>query len=468
MPVQVAPNSTCAEAVERMTRGAADSVLVVGSDGAIRGIVTEQDVTRRIAFQRAGDAPIETVMTAQVRTIRERDYLYHAIAYMRRSRLRHMPVVDDGGQVVGLLNLDEALAASSEQLVGLINRLTHEETLAGLKEVKTAQVEVADALFGDGVPAPEIQALISEINLDIYRRVIALSVKNMREAGWGEPPVEMAAIVMGSGGRGESYLFPDQDNGFILGDYPDNEHNRIDAYYIELADRMTVMLDKVGIPLCRGNVMATNPVWRKTVSQWRRQIDIWMRKRSDVAIRLADIFFDFRAGFGEPALAQALREHVSRVLPRSPAFLRDMYGLEADHSVALGIFGHLRTETRPQHRGKWINLKYQGSLPLVEGVRLYALRAGIADTSTLERIDALHGKGILSDNEEDYLTGAFRLITDLLLRQQIADFKAGREVGNLVPEAALTRREKDMLIDCFRAISRFRDRIKNDITGEIF
>lgn len=451
-----------------MARGAADSVLVVGSDGAIRGIVTEQDVTRRIAFQRAGDAPIETVMTAQVRTIRERDYLYHAIAYMRHSRLRHMPVVDDGGQVVGLLNLDEALAASSEQLVGLIDRLTHEETLAGLKEVKTAQVEVADALFGDDVPAPEIQALLSEINLDIYRRVIALSVKNMREAGWGEPPVEMAAIVMGSGGRGESYLFPDQDNGFILGDYPDKEHNRIDAYYIELADRMTVMLDKVGIPLCRGNVMATNPVWRKTVSQWRRQVDIWMRKRSDVAIRLADIFFDFRAGFGEPALAQALREHVSRVLPKSPAFLRDMYGLEADHSVALGIFGHLRTENRPQHRGKWINLKYQGSLPLVEGVRLYALRAGIAATSTLERIDALHAKGILSDNEEDYLTGAFRLITDLLLRQQIADFKAGREVGNLVPEAALTRREKDMLIDCFRAISRFRDRIKNDITGDIF
>ena len=31
---------------------------------------------------------------------------------------------------------------------------------------------------------------------------------------------------MGSGGRGESYLFPDQDNGFILADYPDAEHTR--------------------------------------------------------------------------------------------------------------------------------------------------------------------------------------------------------------------------------------------------
>ncbi len=467
-PVLVPAGSTCAEAVARMGEAGAGSFVVVGPDDAIRGIVTEQDVARRIAFRRSHDTPVEEAMTAPVRTVRDRDYLYHAIALMRRARLRHMPVVDDGGKVVGVVNLHEALAATSTQLLGLIDRLTHEETLDGVKEVKAAQVEVADALFGDNVPAPEIQALLSDINLDIYRRVIALSLRAMEDAGWGEAPVPFAAIVMGSGGRGESYLYPDQDNGFVLADYPDQEHGRIDAFFVELAERMTTALDAVGIPLCRGGVMATNPVWRKTISQWRKQINIWVGKRSAVAIRLADIFFDFRPAYGEPALAQALRDHVTRVLARNPAFLRDMYGLEVDHKVALGLFGRLASEREDGREGRWLNLKYRGTLPLVEGVRLFALRAGIPETSTLGRIGALHAKGVLSANVEDYLTGAFRLITDLLLRQQIADFKAGREVGNLVAADSLSKRENDMLVDCFHAIATFRDRIKSELTGNLF
>lgn len=467
-PVIIPTGTSCVEAVARMAAAAADSLLVVDSDRSVCGIVTEQDVTRRIAFQCSGNVSIDDVMTAPVRTIRQHDYLFHAIAHMRRASLRHMPVVDELGNVVGMLSLHEALAVASTQLMALIERLTHEETLDGLKEVKAAQVDVAAALFAEDVPALEVQTLLNNINLDIYRRVITLSLDGMRADGWGEPPVAFAAIVMGSGGRGESHLLSDQDNGFILADYPDDEHNRIDPYFIELAKRMTQALDAVGIPMCRGYVMALNPVWRKTLSQWLHQINIWMGKRSDVSIQLADIFFDFRSVFGEAHLAQALRDYVTEVIPHNPGFLREMYGVETDHRVALGWFGRLITERETDTRGDRINLKHRGALPLVEGVRLLALRAGIAETSTLKRIEALHANGIVDDNEQDYLTAAFRLITDLLLRQQVADYKAGHKVGNLVSTAALRKRQKDMLVSCLRAISVFRDRIRYELTGDIF
>ncbi len=450
-----------------MAAAGAESAVVVDADGAIQGIVTEQDVTRRIAFRVDPGAPIETVMSAPVKTIAERDYLYHAIAHMRRARLRHMPVVDDAGRVVGLIALHEALAATSTRLVDLIDRLTHEESLAGLKEVKAAQVEVAEALFADNVPAAEIQTLLSDINIDIYRRVIALALSEMAEAGWGTPPAAFAAIVMGSGGRGESFLFPDQDNGFVIADYPDAEHGRIDAFFIELALRMTRTLDTLGIPLCRGNVMATNPVWRKTLSQWRKQINIWIARRSDVALRLADIFFDFRHAYGEAGLVRALRAHVVEALPANAGFLREMYSLQADHRVALGWFGRLRTERAPDRVGRCIDLKYAGTLPLVEGVRLLALRHGVAATPTLARIAALSETGALDANEEDYLTGAFHLMTDFLLRQQIEDFRAGRKVGNRVPVRALSRRERDMLVAHLAAIDAFRDRLRHELTGAL-
>jgi hypothetical protein len=57
---------------------------------------------------------------------------------------------------------------------------------------------------------------------------------------------------MGSGGRGESLLFPDQDHGFVLADYPDEQHGEIDPWFIELAERFTATLDRLHFPLCDG------------------------------------------------------------------------------------------------------------------------------------------------------------------------------------------------------------------------
>ena len=57
-------------------------------------------------------------------------------------------------------------------------------------------------------------------------------------------------------------------------------------------------------------------------------------------------------------------------------------------------------------------------------------------------------------------------MTDFLLRQQIEDFRAGRKVGNQVPARALSRRERDMLISHLAAIDAFRDRLRNELTGD--
>jgi signal-transduction protein with cAMP-binding, CBS, and nucleotidyltransferase domain len=378
-----------------------------------------------------------------------------------------MPVVDDEGGLCGMLYLRDAFPAAIPSLVAHIDQLTHETTLDGLREVKAAQVRLAADLFADRVPAPEILSLISHINNDIYRRVVQLNLQAMRDAGWGDPPVGFAVIVMGSGGRGESFLFPDQDNGFILAGYPDAEHGRIDPFFIELAERMTAQMDQLGFPLCRGGVMATNPVWRKTLGQWRWQVSAWIERRSEVAMQLCDILFDFQAVYGERALAEQLRATILTRVRANLGFLRQMFGVQAEHRAGLGWFNRLlRERADPAHRGK-VNLKYRGTLPLAEAVRLLALRHGVAPTGTLARIDALCAAGHLGRDEHDHLRGAFDHISGLQLRQQIADYRAGRPVSNHVDPAELTARELDLLKAAFRANNDFRTRVRSELTGEI-
>jgi CBS domain-containing protein len=110
-----------------------------------------------------------------------------------------------------------------------------------------------------------------------------------------------------------------------------------------------------------------------------------------------------------------------------------------------------------------INLKLRGSLPLVEAARLLSLRAGLPETSTLARLDGLLAKGVLHPEDHDNLKDAFQFISKLLLRQQVEDVAAGREIGDFVPEERLSRREKDHLVTCLRGIVNVRTTLDADL-----
>ena len=467
-PLALTTGASVKDAVGAMTTGRVACAVVVDGDQRVVGILTEQDVTRRIAFRASPETLLAEVMTEGVKTISAEDYLYRAIARMRRFGHRNMPVLDGIGRAIGHLDLHDALADISAATVERIELLAHEGTIDGLREVKAAQIDLAADLLADNVPASEIQALLTDVNNDIYRRVAAAALEAMAEAGRGEPPVSFAVVVMGSGGRDENYLFPDQDNGFILADYPDAEHTRIDGWFTELAVRLNADLDAIGMPLCKGYVMAQNPLWRKTESQWREQISLWQAKRDTTALRLADIFFDFRGVYGDPAMPARLRAHVTALTKGNNAFLRELYRDDAEHGVALGWFGRFITvRDEPEHKGK-INLKHTGWLPIIDAVRLLALREGIEAGSTLARIEALAAAGVLEADEQDYLSGAFRHIAHLLLRQQLRDHAAGAPAGYYIAPKSLSKREKDYLRDCLRAIRAFRSRVRSEFTGEVF
>ena len=458
-PPLMAVDATVAEVARRMTAERSSAVLVLDKGGGLAGIVTEQDVVRR-GHDRS--RPAGEIMSAPVLTVGAEEPLYRAIGFMRRHRLKHMPVLDPRGALAGMLELHEALAVAAGDVAGDIDRLTREDSLQGLAEVKAAQIGLAGRLLAGAVPVPEIQALLADLDNDLHRRVLDLLLAEL-----GPPPVPFACIVMGSGGRGESLLFPDQDNGFVLADYPDARHPEIDRWFVALAERFAAALDGLGFPLCRGGVMAMNPVWRKTLPQWRAQLAQWMRGRVPETLLNCEIFFDFRRVWGERELTDSLRSHAIGAAQADRGFQMLMYGLQALNRAGIGLFGRLRVESSgAAHRGE-IDLKQHGALPLVEAVRLLALARGIAATGTLDRIAALREADALRVDDADWLRATFTLLTRLLLRRQLADHRAGRPLTSFVDPERLTARERDLLRDGLRAINDFRAGLRAELTGSL-
>ena len=198
------------EVVGRMATEKASAVVVVDAERRPVGIVTERDIVRRATFAAPPEQPVRDLMSYPVRCIREDEYLFIAIARMRRLGHRHMPAIDGEGRLAGILDLHDAMARAARDMVVIIDDLTRDDSDDGLREVKAAQVRVADTLFAGNVAVGDIQATLSHVNNDIYARLLERNVAALEGEGLGTPPAPFAMIIMGSGGRHENFLVPAQ------------------------------------------------------------------------------------------------------------------------------------------------------------------------------------------------------------------------------------------------------------------
>jgi len=303
-------------------------------------------------------------------------------------------------------------------------------------------------------------ALPNALNVHVTAAVLRQALASMAEAGWGEPPVSFAALVMGSAGRGESLLHPDQDNGFILADHADSEHESVDRFFAELAQRFTRGLEQAGFPLCEGDVMATNPLWRKTLAQWESQVTGWVRARGSQEIMFTDMFFDFRAISGPAELAAALRRHVTMAARDNLPFLAQISWLQKDHASSVDLFGQLIARDGAEKDA--IDIKLRGSKPLVEIVRLRALKNGVEATGTPARLAALAELGVLAGEDAGRLSEDLTFLLELLLRHQIERISARRAPDNCIRPESLGRPERERLVQVFRDIDRWRQRLVAD------
>lgn len=94
------------QAFDEMSREVHDCVLVM-QGGALAGIFTSRDFLRRVAAERADPASVVLgdVMTQTPRTLRPRDPVAFAINWMAVEGFRNVPIVDDAGEVMGVLTV---------------------------------------------------------------------------------------------------------------------------------------------------------------------------------------------------------------------------------------------------------------------------------------------------------------------------------------------------------------------------
>ena len=105
--------------------------LPVLDGGRLAGIVSERDYARKVILLGRGsaDTPVSQIMSSPVVTVGPDDPVRRCMRIMTDRRIRHLPVVDPGGAMVGVISIGDLVSAVIEEQQETIEQL--EKFIAG-------------------------------------------------------------------------------------------------------------------------------------------------------------------------------------------------------------------------------------------------------------------------------------------------------------------------------------------------
>ncbi len=449
-PRFASPFETVDTALAMMMREKISSLFIRGAQGEEKaqscGIVTERDLLRAMAAE-GGSAlarPLESIASRPVHKVAADSFLHVAMARMTHLRIRHLAVTDSDDRIIGALSARDLLRLRAGDALSLGDSIEMATDARGLAAAWSGLPRTCAALVAEGMNGAEIASVISQEICAMTARAVTIAQEEMRRAGAGEAPCPFAFLVLGSAARGESLLAMDQDNALVFAH--DDAPSHRDDWFAELAARISDLLHEAGVPLCKGGIMARNPLWRGSLETWRRRIETWVTRSDPGDLLSVDVFFDMRFVAGDASLAESLRMDAMALAQGRPSFAKLLVESSGAAEPAFNLFGRLRLKD-----GR-IDLKRAGLFRLVCAARALAIKHGIGAHATAERLSALRAMKAGGDHDLEHLIEAQRFFLTHILRQQIHDIGLGAPPSNRIEPARLSGLERERLRESLHAI----------------
>jgi len=409
------------------------------------GILTDRDLRTRVVSQGIDlETPVTEVMTASPKTLDKETYVFEAMLMMLRFNLHHLPIIEHGSPI-GVIAISDIVRHESKNSLYIVGLIHRQQTLAELALVANDVPACFVRMVGQESSAHMIGSAMSVIGRSFKQRLCELAEEKL-----GPPPVPYCFLALGSMARDEQLLITDQDNALILSD--DYEAAKHGDYFESLAEFVSEGLDRCGYPYCSGRIMATNPRWRKTLSEWRTCFADWIDVPNPDALLNCSVFFDLEGVWGNVEWADDLYQFIVNRAQKTPKFLASLARNALLRTPPLGFFKEFVMEQDGAHR-RTINLKRRGTAPLVDVIRVHALAIGSRARNSSERLEDVIESGILPDKRGQELKYALEYLAMVRIRHQAEDVESGEEVDNTIEPDKLSDIERRNLKEAFNVLS---------------
>ena len=435
-------------AARQMTAAGATAVLV--RHGATFGIVTDRDLRSRvIAAGLSPDEPVSAVMTEPAYTV-SADRLGGDVLFdMLERNIHHIPVLSPAGEVLGVVDDGDLVAAEGRMPLLLRRAIGLAETQADLAAAAAGLNPALIALCDAQVPAEQVTAVSSVVLDALTRRLAELAVRDA-----GPPPVPFTWFALGSLARREAVPSSDVDSALAWqGDGASDDARDGDGaagYGQRLAGAVNDGLRACGLPPDANGANAANPLFARSLASWRAvERSLSEDPTQEKALILASLITDSRPVFSTGTLAGG---GLWQVPPDRPDLRRLLAQFALSFRPPTGFWRDFVVEHSGERRGQ-LDLKHGGLIPIVDLARWAGMGAGVTSGSTMDRLRAAEAAGTLEGPEARTLMEAFGFIFSLRLDHQVEQLRRGEPPDDFIDPKQLNPLARSYLREAFRAVA---------------
>ena len=387
-PPQCEPDCSIQQAATIMNQSSSDCLVVMKNSIPI-GIITDSLLrSQALAKGLPSNSSVSTLMNNQMVFMTKRNSLFEALLMMSKKGISHILVLDEKTQKLsGVIGNSDITRVQGYNPLLVLDQIDHCESVDQLAQMRREADLLLVQLFNRGVKAQNLITINTLINDSLTAKVLALSRTALADH-YPQTKFNWVWLSLGSEGRGEMSFKTDQDNALIY-DVADNDIESVQHWFSIWTDLVNNSLDKIGLKLCSGNMMASNPQWRIRIQDWQDCMDGWLKQSKAMQIMQISAACDLRAIHGDVAMEGQVKNGLKSAIKSNPRFLKHMVAAVLANRPPLNQFtGRIRT-LKTQH-GQKINLKRSGIQPITEFARILSLQAGFVESSnTFDRLEYL-------------------------------------------------------------------------------
>jgi CBS domain-containing protein len=446
-PVTTLKTATIKEAAQIMSEKRVGSILIVENRNPI-GIITDKDLRSKIATGLVSiDENVTAIMSSPVKTFKQKITVAEAQIAMIKNKITHLCITKDGTnktELIGVLSEHDIVVMHGNNPSLLIKKVSRAKDVNSLKYIREKASNLLQGYIEQNIPIIFISKIISEINEAITIKAIELSLEEMDK----QPPVKFGWLALGSQGRKEQLLMTDQDNALVFEDVPSEKYQPTKQYFLQLSKKVTEKLNVIGFEYCPADMMASNPKWCLSLSEWKNQFDSWIKTPTEDAMMMCTIFFDFDLVFGDKKLVNEMSESIFKSIESFEIFLNFLGRNALRNPPPIGFFRQFLVENDGEHKDQF-DIKSRALMPLVDAARLLILSHHIKDkNNTISRFKKLAKAE--PKNEDLYLScvDSFKILLQFRTQQGLTNNDSGRYVDL----NKLSKSEKLSLKGCFKPI----------------
>jgi len=448
------------EVAQKMSRHKISCIFITEKEEII-GYAT--DITLRdnvLGKQIEATQPIGSVMDNPIVSISHQAFLYEAVLMMFRTKTKYL-LVEKEGKYVGFLSRNRLLSEQGQSPLVFIQSVKLAESIDELGDKWNNVPKIINQLLERGVHAEIANQVITTIADTISIKVIEKVIQEI-----GEPPAKFVFMVTGSEGRKEQTLKTDQDNAIIYEDKANEHRELVRSYFLTFANKVSDYLNKIGFVYCTGEFMASNPKWTHSLSHWKNNYKNWIEDTMPENAIKFSTFFDCRRLYGDQEIIDELKLFLNIELQKpNERFFSFIAKNALQYQPPLTFFNAIKTQTIGT--AEFLNIK-KAMTPIVDLVRVYALKNRIYEENTGERLKKLVKLGIFNQTQYEELYQSYYYMMALRLKNQTNEILTSKsEPSNYIRIDSLTKIEKATLKEIFKTISNFQLGIKFKFTSSL-